>query len=166
MDPLPPANRTDASSRRRRLVLNLSLAWAVALLFLAFVWPTAYRHPPERKDVRISRLTGQAEIYHARSGEWRPAQRKRRNGSATAGGSPIGGGREERGGRDGSGDGETWRAEGDGPEEAGAKRKAGGDRWWYREGGGSGSGSPIGGSRGAEGGSGSRSGKESPIGGN
>lgn len=177
MQPFDPRPMPDGASGRRRPILLLSLAWAVVLLFLLFVWPTPWRHPDGREDVRESRLTGRTEVRDARTGDWRPAKRGRGNGKGTPAGSPVGGGRSRSGGE---GPGETWWYREDGEPRNGAD----GDRWWYREGGGkgsegggrgwerrSGSGSPIGGGRSGNGRNGSEGGDRggrrggSPIGG-
>lgn len=141
--------------RRRRFIVALSLAGTAALLFLWLVWPTPYRYARNSEYRRISRFTGEAQVYDKRKDEWRPAKGGRRNGSATrGGGSPIGGGR-----------GDDWEAEGrdEGSVRTG-KKKPKGEQWWYsegeRSGGASGSGSPIGGSRRDE-----EDSRKSPIGG-
>lgn len=143
--------------RRRRRIVAFSLAGMAVLLFLWLVWPTPYRYSKDSDHRRISRFTGEAQVYDKRKDEWRAAKGGRRNGSGTrgGGGSPVGGGSgedREAEGRD-EGSGRT------------GKKKPKGEQWWYSEGNGSGGsggggGSPIGGTRSSEGG---RDG--SPVGG-
>jgi hypothetical protein len=160
MNPADPRPPSDGASGRTRLILVLSLAWAAVLLFLLFIWPTPWRHPGDREDIRVSRLTGKAEVRDSRSGEWRPARRGWGNGKGTSGGSPVGGG----GRSGGEGPGETWWY----GEEGETRRGSDGDRWWYR---GDGGGEAESGDRGGErrrGGSqigGGRSGEKRSMGG-
>ena len=64
---------------KRRLVLLLASAWAAVLLFLLLVWPSLYRYPGDSDRFRVHRLTGNAQVYDKKAGEWRPAKRGRNN---------------------------------------------------------------------------------------
>jgi hypothetical protein len=151
---------TDGAHRGkfRRLLPILFLALGSLLLFLLLVWPSLYRYPGDSDRFRVNRLTGKAQVYDKKSEAWRPAKRGR-NGGGT-GASPY----DSRGPRsEGPAPGdEGWH---DGKGSGSGSRQAKSSQWWYSDAEVASdppkAGSPIGGSRNGNSGSGGGS----PIGG-